>query len=124
GRIQNAVTDPSSIRAIETANGRVQLPVRSRIQPKATGDNMPATAPAAFISALELPAYSGAMSVVAIHIGEIAVSRKNKAAVKAAIPGIRSWTRIAGTSAMRARIRQTLTSSERAIRLLPVRRSR
>ena len=35
---------------------RRQLPVTSRIQPKASGDNMPATAPAEFISALALPA--------------------------------------------------------------------
>ena len=40
----------------ETANGSVQLPVRSRIQAKATGERMPATAPEAFISELEVPA--------------------------------------------------------------------
>ena len=32
----------------EKTNGVVQLPVRSRIQPNATGERMPATAPAAF----------------------------------------------------------------------------
>jgi hypothetical protein len=46
----------NSKRPTEKANGIVQLPVRVRIQPNATGDNIPATAPAAFISALALPA--------------------------------------------------------------------
>ena len=46
GRIQNAVTAPSSI-SIDTAKGSVQLPVKSRIcSLNATGDRMPATAPA------------------------------------------------------------------------------
>jgi hypothetical protein len=40
----------------------VQLPVRSRIQPNATGDRMPATAPAAFVSALALPVSAVAMA--------------------------------------------------------------
>jgi hypothetical protein len=46
----------NSKRPTEKANGIVQLAVRVTIQPNATGDNIPATAPAAFISALALPA--------------------------------------------------------------------
>jgi hypothetical protein len=37
-----------SNRQTETANGSVQLPVRWRIQANASGDMIPATAPAAF----------------------------------------------------------------------------
>jgi hypothetical protein len=40
----------------ESANSAVRLRVRSRSQPKATGDRILATAPAAFIGALEEPA--------------------------------------------------------------------
>ena len=50
------MTMANSNRQTETANGSVQLPVRSRIQAKATGERMPATAPEAFISELEVPA--------------------------------------------------------------------
>jgi hypothetical protein len=56
GRNQQVMTAPSSKSPRETVDGVVQLPVRSRIQPNATGDIIPATAPAAFISALALPA--------------------------------------------------------------------
>ena len=62
------------------------------------GPQMPATAPAMFINALALPEYSGAMSIVAVHIGEIEKPRKNNANVNAVTPMIRSWTKIAGTS--------------------------
>jgi hypothetical protein len=50
------MTMANSKSPIEKPNGIVQLPVRSRIQPNTTGENIPATAPAAFISALEEPA--------------------------------------------------------------------
>jgi hypothetical protein len=56
GRIQKVMTMANSSSPTETANGSVQLPVRSRIQAKATGETMPATAPEAFISELEVPA--------------------------------------------------------------------
>src|SRR5215472_8981271 len=56
GRIQKVKTMANNNKQTETANGNVQLPVRSRIQAKATGERMPATAPAAFISELEVPA--------------------------------------------------------------------
>src|ERR1700731_1919183 len=71
------MTMANSNRQTETANGSVQLPVRSRIQAKATGERMPATAPEAFISELEVPAESGAMSIVAAHSGGMAKPRKN-----------------------------------------------
>src|SRR6516162_2251800 len=71
GRIHQVTTIANSNSPTETANGSVQLPVRSRIQAKATGERMPATAPEAFISELEVPAKSGAMSIVAVHSGEI-----------------------------------------------------
>ena len=67
----------------EKTNGVVQLPVRSRIQPNANGERMPATAPAAFINALDEPAKFGAMSMAAIHSGAIATPKKNKADRKA-----------------------------------------
>ena len=56
GRIQYVMTMANSNRQTETANGSVQLPVRSRLQAKAMGERIPATAPEAFISELEVPA--------------------------------------------------------------------
>src|ERR1700760_2825549 len=55
GRIQRVITIAHSNSTMENANGIVQLPVRSRMKAKATGDRMPATAPEVFISALEEP---------------------------------------------------------------------
>jgi hypothetical protein len=40
GRIQKVMTMANSSSPTETANGSVQLPVRSRIQAKATGETM------------------------------------------------------------------------------------
>ena len=62
--------------------------------------------------------------MVAVHIGEIAKPRKNKAAMTPVIPKIISWRSIAGTNAATASPPLTAISSERVICRLWVRRSR
>src|SRR4029077_16135364 len=124
GRIQYVMTMAKSNRQTETANGSVQLPVRSRIQAKATGERMPATAPEAFISELEVPAKSGAMSIVAVHSGEIAKPRENTVTMKPDTPTTMSWKRITGTRPATANTQLMAIINERAIGRLPVRRSK
>ena len=81
----NAMTQPKSRSAIDTAKGNTQLPVRSTINPKASGDTIAATADPVFISPEPIPAYCGAMSIGIDQIGPITSSRqKNPAAKKRA----------------------------------------
>jgi hypothetical protein len=76
---------PKSNSAIDTAKGNTQLPVRSTIKPKASGDTIAATADPVFISPEPVPAYCGAMSIGIDHIGPITSSRqKNPLARKRA----------------------------------------
>jgi hypothetical protein len=79
------VTGPNSKSAIDTAKGNTQLPVRSTIKPKASGDTIAATADPVFISPEPVPAYCGAMSIGIDQIGPITSSRqKNPPARKRA----------------------------------------
>src|ERR1700677_3269546 len=87
------------------------------------GDTIPAIAPAAFMSALALPAQFGATSIVTVQIGAIAKPRKNKEKVKLVTPQNGLCTRIAGTSDATARIQHAAIRPDRAIRRFPVRRS-
>lgn len=66
-----AIAQPKSNSAIDTAKGNTQLPVRSTIKPKASGDMIAATADPVFISPEPVPAYCGAMSIGIDHIGPI-----------------------------------------------------
>jgi hypothetical protein len=63
GCIVKAIAQPESKSAIDTAKGKIQLPVRSTIRPKASGDTIAATADLVFITPEPVPAYCGAMSI-------------------------------------------------------------
>ena len=72
-----AIAQPKSNNAIDTAKGNTQLPVRSTIKPKASGDTIAATADPVFISPEPVPAYCGAMSIGIDHIGPITELSRN-----------------------------------------------
>jgi len=77
GCIVKAITQPKSNSAIDIAKGNTQLPVRSTIKPKASGDTIAATADPVFISPEPVPAYCGAMSIGIDHIGPITELSRN-----------------------------------------------
>src|SRR6266566_8140128 len=79
GRKKQASAAPVSKSAIEAANGMVQVPLRSIMKPKKTGEMMPAKAEPKFIIPLAEPAWCGAMSIATAQIGATISSAKKNA---------------------------------------------
>ena len=64
---------------MEPMNGSSQLPVRSMMSPKTSGDRIAATADPVFISPAAVPENFGAMSIGIAQIGPITSSAKKNA---------------------------------------------